>query len=161
MINGIHHTALSCSDMEQSLRFYRDLLGAEVVFDGGWKKGNEVADRITRLQDGSCRQVMLCLGNAYLELFQYFSPQPQSHGGAPRVCDHGWTHVCFDVSDIQSEYQRVVEADVDVHCAPQQVGKAVYSFYMRDPDGNVIEFQEVKPDTADDRVIGLPSFTRR
>lgn len=33
MIAGIHHTSRTVGNMERSLRFYRDLLGMEVVLD--------------------------------------------------------------------------------------------------------------------------------
>ena len=33
MIKGIHHTAISTGDIERSLRFYKDLLGFEEVFN--------------------------------------------------------------------------------------------------------------------------------
>jgi len=142
MIHGIHHTAISTPDLDRSLAFYRDLLGAEVMTDFEWPKGAEIADRIVGLKDSSARAVMLKLGNAMIEIFQYQSPAP--HPGDPDrpVCDHGITHLCLDVTDIDSEYDRLVAAGIRFHSPPQDLG-AIRSAYGRDPDGNVVELQEV------------------
>ena len=78
MIRGIHHTAVSTPDIERLLRFYRDLLGFEVVFASGWEAGTQGADRITGLKDSSARVVMLKAGNAYIELFPIREPHAKS-----------------------------------------------------------------------------------
>jgi catechol 2,3-dioxygenase-like lactoylglutathione lyase family enzyme len=142
MIHGIHHAAISTPDLERALGFYRDLLGAEIVTDFEWPAGLEVADRIVGLRGSSARAVMLRLGNAMVELFEFSSPTPQAGDPERPVCDHGITHICLDVSDVDAEYQRLREAGMRFHCPPQDLG-AVRTTYGRDPDGNVIELQEV------------------
>jgi extradiol dioxygenase family protein len=52
----------------------------------------------------------------------------------------------LDVLDIDFEYERLKRAGMEFHCPPQFEGE-VRTTYGRDPDGNVIEIQEVK-DTA-------------
>ncbi len=143
MIRGIHHTAISTGNLERALAFYRDLLGFRVIFEFGWPVGTEVADRITGLQESAARAVMLQAGNALIELFQYASPTPRP--GDPRrpVADHGLTHICLDVTDLDAEYERLKAAGMTFHCPPQDIGMDVRTTYGRDPDGNVIELQEV------------------
>lgn len=158
MIRGIHHVAVSTADIERSLQFYRDLLGATVVFDAGWPEGTELADTVTRLKNSSCKQIMLLLGNAYIELFQYATPEPASLNPDRPVCDHGITHLCFDVTDLDSEYRRLKESGVDTHSEPQWVSDSVKTLYARDPDGNVVEFQEILANTNDEAAIGVPQF---
>ena len=36
MIKGIHHIAISASDLERSMHFYCDLLGFEKIWDIDW-----------------------------------------------------------------------------------------------------------------------------
>ncbi len=144
MIRGIHHIAISTGDLERSLAFYRDLLGLEVIFDDqSWPKGAEVADRITGLKDSSARYAMLKAGNAMIEIFEYESPPPKASDPNRPVCDHGLTHICLDVVDVDAEYERLTAAGMTFHCPPQQLGPAVKTTYGRDPDGNVLELQEV------------------
>ncbi len=143
MIRGIHHTAISTGDLERSLHFYRDLLGFKEILSSAWEVGTEVADRITGLPGSSARLVMLQAGNACIELFQYASPRPKPGEPQRPVCDHGITHICLEVTDIEAEYQRLQAAGMPFHCPPQEVGGGIRATYGRDPDGNVIELLEV------------------
>lgn len=146
MIHGIHHTAISSGDIERSLSFYRDLLGFEEVFKLNWDVGTEVLDNITGLKDSSARVVMLKAGNACVELFEYATPTPERAAGRRPVCDHGITHLCLQVSDIDGEYERLKAGGMEFHCPPQSVGEAIRATYGRDPDGNVVELLEVSAD---------------
>jgi len=143
MIRGVHHTAISTANLERALSFYRDLLGFRVISEFAWPAGTEVADRITGLKGSAARAAMLRAGNAMIELFQYQSPPPRPGDPARPVSDHGITHICLDVSDLDAEYERLKAAGMTFHCPPQDLGGDVRTTYGRDPDGNVIELQEV------------------
>jgi catechol 2,3-dioxygenase-like lactoylglutathione lyase family enzyme len=143
MIRGIHHTAISTADLERSVRFYRDLLGFEQAFTSGWERGDEKADKITGLRDSAARMVMLKAGNVCIELFEYSNPQPRPGDPVRPACDHGITHLCLDVRDIEAEYERLKAAGMVFHCPPQNMG-TVSATYGRDPDGNIVELLEVK-----------------
>ena len=142
MIRGVHHTAISTGNLDRSLAFYRDLLGFEVAIEFEWSKGTEFADSITGLTDSAARTAMLKAGNMMLELFEYSSPTPKQGDLRRPVCDHGITHICVDVVDIDSEYERLRSAGMTFHCPPQDLGIAKAT-YGRDPDGNVVELQEI------------------
>ena len=144
MIKGIHHTAISTGDIERSLRFYKDLLGFEEVFALDWKAGTKSIDQIVGLKDSSSQVVMLKAGNACVELFQYATPTPKPGDPNRPVCDHGITHLCLQVEDIDAEYERLKAAGMTFHCAPQKAGKGLRATYGRDPDGNVVELLEVE-----------------
>jgi len=47
------------------------------------------------------------------------------------------------VTDLDAEYARLKAAGMTFHCPPQSIGMDVRTTYGRDPDGNVIELQEV------------------
>ena len=143
MILGIHHTAISTGNIERSLRFYRDLLGFKEVFSSTWGIGTETADNIVGLKGSSARVVMLRAGNACVELFQYATPEPKLSDANRPVCDHGITHLCLQVADIDAEYARLKAAGMRFHCPPQNTG-GLRATYGRDPDGNVVELLEVK-----------------
>ena len=147
MIHGINHVAISTADIERLSAFYMDLLGFEEVFRLNWDVGHEVLDSITGLRDSSARIIMLKCGNACIELFEYASPPPKPGDPARPVCDHGITHVCLQVTDIEQEYQRLKDAGMEFHCAPQTLGDLAAT-YGRDPDGNVVELLEAPADSA-------------
>jgi len=148
MIRGIHHTAISTSNLERALAFYRDLLGFETVAEFAWPEGAELADQITGLKSSSARAAMLRAGNAFIELFEYASPPPVPGDPKRPVCDHGITHIALDVTDIDAEYARLSEAGMIFHCPPQDLGPGARATYGRDPDGNVVELQQILDDDS-------------
>lgn len=143
MINGIHHVAISTPDIERMKSFYVEQLGLELVGEVAWPQGTELSDTILELESSSANLTMLRAGNAYLELFQYHTPPPAVQSANRPVCDHGITHVCFDVTDVDGEYARLKAVGMRFHSEPQWVGEGVRTVYGRDPDGNVVELQEV------------------
>ncbi len=108
-----------------------------------WEK-SQLIDEIIGLQGSSARQAMLRAGTCYLEIFEYHTPAARN---APplRPCDHGYTHFCLDVTDIEKEFDRLTAAGMKFLRRPGDFGdlKAVYG---EDPDGNIIEIQETAPD---------------
>jgi len=143
MIRGIHHAAISTGNFDRLVAFYCDQLGAVAVAPPGELSG-EVFDAVVALPEAKARVVLLRLGNAFIELFEYTNPVGQKGDPNRPVSDHGITHICFDVTDIAAEYERLKAAGVHFHCEPQaMMGGRSWITYARDPDGNVIELQEI------------------
>ena len=143
MIKGIHHAAISTSDLDRSLKFYRDLLGFKVTFELDFGEGDEVLQRLMALGGKAAgRLALLRADNAFIELFQFTSPSPQPVDPRRPVCDHGLTHVCLAVTDIDAEYTRLQAAGMYFHCPVQEFGNLRVT-YGRDPDGNVVELLQV------------------
>ena len=86
---------------------------------------------------------MLKKGDTHLELFEYSSPAPRPLDSARRVCDHGYTHICLEVDDVVSEYERLKDAGMTFHGAPPDAQGRLRAIYGRDPDGNVLELLEI------------------
>ncbi|MET0546464.1 MAG: VOC family protein [Caulobacterales bacterium] len=145
MINGLHHVALSTPDLDRLRNFYVNALGfAEVEWTGGWPRGSALIDSIVGLRDSSCRQIMLRAGNLYIEVFEYHTPAPKPGDPNRPVCDHGYTHFALDVTDIDKEYERLKAAGMRFHHPPvRDPESGMAATYGRDPDGNVIEIQEI------------------
>ena len=143
IITGIHHTAISTGDIDRLLKFYRDLLGFEVVSDSRWPAGVRVADEITGLKGSAARMIMLRIGEGnledHIELFQFSSPKPKPSDPNRPVCDHGYTHICLSVTNVDAEYERLKAGGMKFHCPPKSMGGNDKVTYGRDPDGNVIE----------------------
>lgn len=143
MITGIHHVAISTSNLERALAFYRDLLGFRELSRSTWGADQPKIDRVMALDGTAATTVMLQLGATCVELFQFEAPpQPEATAGERPVHKHGITHLCFDVDDADAEYQRLLAAGVRFHVPPQDFGVA-RATYGRDPDGNVFELQQI------------------
>ncbi len=145
MIRGIHHTAISTGNLQKACTFYRDVLGFELVMESSWQAGNETIDLIIDLKGSAAKMAMFKAGNAYIEIFEYSAPKPKLSDPSRPVCDHGYTHICLDVKDIDKEYERLKEAGMTFSSPPPPAfdGGDIRAIYGRDPDGNVIELQEI------------------
>jgi catechol 2,3-dioxygenase-like lactoylglutathione lyase family enzyme len=145
MLRGLHHVAICTPDADRSIAFYRDQLGFKVVVDQSWQPGVDMADTVLGLERSSGRQVLLRIGNAYLELFEFWSPPGRAGDPQRPVSDHGYTHLCIDVDDLDETYERLLTIGVPFHSPPQDLFPGVRTCYSRDPDGNVVEIQELAP----------------
>jgi len=141
MIKGFHHAALSTPNLTRCLDFYQNVIGCEVAYEFGWPQGTPEADEVVGLEDSEAKAAMLKLGESFLEVFEFSSPQPKHRHGLRPVCDNGITHIAVEVKDIHSEYERMKAAGMEFHSEPkaQDTGFMVYG---RDPDGNVVELIE-------------------
>lgn len=142
MIVGIHHVAIHTADLGRLVDFYYRAFGFEPVSEPFEWADNPDIDATIGVPRSAARTVMLKAGTCYLEVFEYQSP-PAREAEPLRPNDHGYTHFCVDVTDIASEYERLKgEGMTFAKDSPLDMGdiKAVYGY---DPDGNVIEIQEL------------------
>ena len=141
MIKGFHHAAISTPDLKRCIEFYTGVIGGEVAWTFGWPAGTPEADDVTGLENSAAEAAMLKIGDTFLEVFQFSSPDPVKQNGERPVNKHGITHICLEVTDINAEYERLKSAGMPFNCAPQaQDGSSMV--YGRDPDGNVVELIE-------------------
>ena len=86
-----------------------------------------------------------------MEIFEYAEPTP-GPADPKRSCDVGIRHLAFDVTGIDEEYERLKAQDVPFLSPPQSIGNhGVRSVYLRDPDGNIVELQEIYEGSPVDR----------
>jgi catechol 2,3-dioxygenase-like lactoylglutathione lyase family enzyme len=148
MIRGVHHVAMVTLDLARIVAFYRDVLGFTFMGETEWDPNDRYGrsfDRVVGLDRSAAHVSMLRTENVALEFFEYHNPpgdaQPRSQANML-----GWRHVAFDVTDLDEVYTRLTDAGVVFHDEPQDLGLA-RTIYARDPDDNIIEFQElVGPD---------------
>jgi catechol 2,3-dioxygenase-like lactoylglutathione lyase family enzyme len=162
MILGIHHSCISTGNLERLRTFYCDLFGMKEVMRFGWQQGNEMCDSIVGLKDSETEFVYLRAGNSLIELFEYTSPEPKPRDPEWRVCDHGITHICFEVVDIQAEFDRLTALGMKFRSpAPIDADGMLKVIYGLDPDGNIVELLEF-PDRDDKdntaSLTGAPQF---
>jgi len=144
MILGANHIAISVPDMDRAISFYCDLLGFQCLADNRWPVGTESADKLFNIPNTSGRVVHIGTKNLLIELFQFSDCEPQIQKFDRPVIDHGYTHLCLAVTDVDAEYERLSHAGMEFHCPPQDVAPGVRTVYGRDPFGNVLEFEESK-----------------
>ena len=135
------HLGLCVSDMERSLRFWRDAMGFDLSTEfPELRVENEMADRLLSLRDVSLHAVYLERDGFRIELLHYASPR--SPGTAPKrgMNDLGLTHLSIRVPDVR-EAMAAIEAGggrVEPATLVEIEGLAV-AVFARDPDGTPIE----------------------
>lgn len=101
---AVHHVAYTVPDLEQAVRFFVDVIGAELVYelgpvedpDGDWMTRKLGVD-----PKASTRIAMLRLGPVTnLELFEYTAPDQRRE--LPRNSDWGGHHLAIHVDDVDA-----------------------------------------------------------
>ena len=139
------HTGITVSDLDRSIRFYRDLLGCEV--SAPVRANGPFFEEIVGVPGCEIDVVFAKLPGHVIELLCYRAPQ--GHASTLRACDAGFMHVCIKVADIDKVVALVRSAGF------QAVGRVLTAeggpvdglkvVYVRDPDGVVLELIEEPP----------------
>ena len=141
MIKDIRHAGITVSDLETSLRFYRDFLGFQIAKQ--MEESGDYIDKVSALKDVNVTTIKLASTNGQMiELLKYHShPGEQS---SRKICDIGLTHIAFTVDDLDREYKKLQKEGVLFNSPPQLSpdGYAKLAF-CRAPEGTLIELVEV------------------
>jgi glyoxylase I family protein len=157
MIRGMHHISLATADLDRFVHFYRDLLGMTLDRISPLQPGWEPFETIVGMKATSGRVAQFNLGNMNMEVFCYTNPTPRPGERRP-ACDVGIRHIAFDVQGIHAEYERLRAAGVDFISPPQYLkGGECTSCYFYDPDGNIVEMQEIHPGSPMRPAFGVTS----
>jgi catechol 2,3-dioxygenase-like lactoylglutathione lyase family enzyme len=124
MITGLAHACFTVSDLERSIRFYRDGLGLAPAFD---------------FTDENGRRYGLYLhlgGRNFIELFVGQLGE--------RAEKQSFRHICLEVDDIESTVRALRERGIEVSDA-KLGGDQSYQAWITDPDGNRMELHQYTP----------------
>ena len=148
MIHEVMHIGITVSDLERSIRFYRDILG--LAFRGGLLMEGEETDLLFARK--GCKVAVAYLNGSDeifappIELLE-FADQP-SGKALPSLFQTSISEICFRIKGIDAFYEHLSERDVQCLSRPCffdftsfGFGKSK-AFYFRDPDGNVLEAME-------------------
>jgi catechol 2,3-dioxygenase-like lactoylglutathione lyase family enzyme len=146
-VTGFDHVAITVSDLDRSLEFYRDALGLQEVerhrlegegISAMAGKPGIVMD-VVRLTTGNPPGILV-------DLQQYVHPEGST--STAELGDVAHTHVCFVVSDIEvacAELRGRGVALVSDPVAFELVSGRLRVVFVKDPDGAVIELVEYPP----------------
>lgn len=120
---------LQVFDMPASVRFYRDVLGFEII-ETSPREGDQFDWGLLRLNNAA----ELMLNTAYEQ--EYRPSQPDS----VCVAAHGDTCLYFGSPDVDAVYRHLLEHGVDVE-EPKVAPYGMKQLYLKDPDGYSLCFQ--------------------
>ncbi len=132
-----------CSHFEESLRFYRDLLGLPVVLDIDIPASVAVG---AKLAPRPFRQVRLQAGEALIKLMEIEGPPERR--SAEFAAGVRW--LTFFVEDAWAAYRELSSKGVELLAEPVVAPDADGVVCALDPDGILVELVQLKPDFAPD-----------
>lgn len=129
-VAGLSHAAIRTSRIEDSVRYYAEVLGLREAF------------RMFR-EDGSLGTVYMSVApGQYLELFSGGSPEGTAAPGAVGIC-----HLCLMTEDIRRSYEAVKRAGGPLDTEIKRGKSQCLMFWTHDPDGTQIEIMEMPPES--------------
>ncbi len=140
LIKRPHHTALCVGDFAAARDFFIDILGFTVEGEIDHRQEPGLAE-VVALPGAVVRWGMLVRDHYRIELFKYYEPAGKKD--AVRQCDLGYTHMAFEVTDVDAAYARLTEAGYRTTCPPQTLrGGRSKVIYVLAPERNVLELVE-------------------
>ena len=140
MIKGMNHTGLVVNNLDQSINFYRDVIGLEVI---GYKErdGGPISE-VVGYEYVHIKAAILDLGSSiFLELIEYIKPEAESRPSQERAVI-GASHIGFVVENIKDTAEEMAEKGARILNSPAAIIPGRFSCYLQDPDGNWLEFVE-------------------
>lgn len=129
-IKGIGHLAFDVTDMDGMMNFYCGILGLQRAFGIKDDDGNPWIEYV-KVKDGQ-----------FIEMFY----------GGKKIRDRepkeaGYSHLCLEVDDIHEIAERLEGKGIALDVRPVKGKDGNYQCWVRDPDGNRIEFMQMSPDS--------------
>jgi glyoxylase I family protein len=145
-VQRLSHIGICVSDLERSVRFYRDVLGFEEL-SRLQLKGPE-PERLLDLEGGSLQAVYLQRDGARIELL-YYPDVGCEQGDTPRPMNRlGLTHLSLRVTDLDAMLVAIEQAGGTALAATRIENPTWHSraIFVMDPDGMRIELLQAPGD---------------
>ncbi|MFW5998826.1 MAG: VOC family protein [Halanaerobiaceae bacterium] len=124
MIKKFDHTAITVSDLDKSIEFYRDILGCKIM---------------GMIDNENSKYIYLDAGGAVIELF-YFDKKGKPLKESSNE-DIGIKHLAFKVDDVDEIVDKLRQENVEIEVEPLETDGVKLAFF-KDPDGILLEVIE-------------------
>lgn len=142
-VRHAHHHGLTVRDLDRTVAFFRDLLGAELEWEMTIGRGQS-----TRHAEAAYRVAMMLLpGGLRVELFEYASPPPTTTE-QPLIQNVGTAHLCIRVADIDDALVQIEKYGAKVIFPPREAASqgapipGARFMFVEDPSGIPLELIE-------------------
>ena len=148
-LKGVQHVSSTVRDLEETLAWYRDVLGIE-PFMRMDAAGEELSAGLG-VPGAELDVAFLDVGGTWVELIEYRRPLDAAREPSLRRCDHGAAHICLEVEDIHAAHRHLVDHGVRCHAGPNYVGEGAgilegaWFLYFDGPEGLMYELHQMPP----------------
>ncbi|MBM3468274.1 MAG: methylmalonyl-CoA epimerase [Alphaproteobacteria bacterium] len=131
MLNRLNHVAIAVPDLMEALKFYRDVLGAQV-------------SAAEDLKEHGVTSAFVNLSNTKLELLTPYGENSPLKGFLERHPKGGLHHLCFEVDDLEASMEILQKADTRILNQPKigAHGKLVIFMHPKDTFGCLLELEK-------------------
>jgi len=132
-----HHYAVTVSDLDRAVAFYRDVLHLDVLTR--FSVGGDAFAAGVGIDGASAEFAHMDAGDARVELVEY---TPEGDATAEHDLNQpGATHLGLAVDDLDAVYDSLPEG-VETFAEPQTTESGTRILFLRDPDGTPVELLE-------------------
>jgi catechol 2,3-dioxygenase-like lactoylglutathione lyase family enzyme len=141
IVCGYRHTGIIVKDMAASLKFYRDILGIEVIQE--FTDGTDYINTITGLKNGVAHFIKMKTPDGFvLELLEYTS-HPTELIKHP-IINVGICHIALAVRNADEAHKVLTKAGVKVLSEPVLSSEKIAKvFFCLDPNNIRVEMVEM------------------
>jgi catechol 2,3-dioxygenase-like lactoylglutathione lyase family enzyme len=142
-VHSFSHVAITVADFNRTIKFYQDVFGAPVV----GVNCNHDPERLRTFFGVDAGHPELKIGwiripgGATIEVFEF---TPSLEPAEITWSRPGLTHLSFNVRGTDKWHRYLVEKGVEIVSAPEASPKGHTFFFVKDPDGNLIELIDNK-----------------
>jgi catechol 2,3-dioxygenase-like lactoylglutathione lyase family enzyme len=141
MIEQLLHIGIGVSDLENSVAFYRDVMGMKEEYRAH-NEGEKIS-QIVGVESAYIDVCMLTKNNLRVELLAYKSANPDDHPLPVQQDAIGLLHLAFLVDDVDKEYERIKALGYEFNAPPmvaRENGPKIT--YFTGPDNVVMEIYQ-------------------
>ncbi len=148
MLKEIMHVGITVSNIENSIKFYRDILG--LTLKGQAIMEGKETDKLFAMNN--CKVKIAYLNGSDniisppIELLEFVNNETIKD--KPQLNKISISEICFRVDNIEKVYKHLIDNNVECLSEPQEFDFTAYGFskskalYFKDPDGIILELME-------------------
>ena len=148
MLKEIMHVGITVSNIENSIKFYRDILG--LTLKGQAVMEGKETDALFAMNN--CKVKIAYLNGSDnimsppIELLEFVNNKTIKD--KPQLNKISISEICFRVDNIEKVYKHLIDNNVEYLSEPQEFDFTAYGFskskalYFKDPDGIILELME-------------------
>ena len=141
MIKEFLHIGISVNDLEESVKFYTEVM--QMDLDYRTKNKGDIISQIVGVEDADLDVAVVIKSNLRIELLDYKNAEKKKNTIYPAQDQPGLVHISFLVDDVDKEYARIKSLGFEFNSPPmvaRENGPKIT--YFKGPDNVVVEIFE-------------------
>jgi len=141
MIKSFLHIGISVIDLEESIKFYSEIMQMNIEYRS--RNKGEIISRIVDVKDADMEVCVLEKNNLGIELLDYKNDERKKLINYPNQDQPGLVHISFLVDNVDKEYERIKARGYEFNSPPvvaRENGPKIA--YFKGPDNVIIEIFE-------------------